>query len=154
MEIQWLRLWTSNAGGMDSIHDWGTKIPCAMWGVDKKKKKKKTSTVNNPMFKWMIAVTVVVQSLCHVWLFTTPRTTVCQAPLSSSIFWCLLKFMFIESIMLSNYFILYCPFSFYCQSSQHQHLSQWVSSSHQVAKVLEHQLQHQSFQWIFRVDFL
>ena len=31
---------------------------------------------------------------------------------------------------------------------------QWVSSSHQVAKVLELQLQHQSFQWIFRVDFL
>ena len=29
-----------------------------------------------------------------------------------------------------------------------------VTSSHQVVKVLEHQLQHQSFQWIFRVDFL
>ena len=36
--------------------------------------------------------------------------------------------------------------------SQHQGLFQWVSSSHQVAKVLE--LQHQSFQWIFRADFL
>ena len=31
-------------------------------------------------------------------------------------------------------------------------LFQWVSSSHQVAKVLE--LLHQSFQWLFRVDFL
>ena len=31
--------------------------------------------------------------------------------------------------------------------SQHQGLFQWVSSSHQVAKVLEFQLQHQSFQW-------
>ena len=38
--------------------------------------------------------------------------------------------------------------------SQHQGLFQWVSSSHQVAKVLGLQLQHQSFQWIFRVDFL
>ena len=38
--------------------------------------------------------------------------------------------------------------------SQHQCLFQWVSSSHQVAKVLEFQLQHQSFQWIFRTDFL
>ena len=38
--------------------------------------------------------------------------------------------------------------------SQHQGLFQWVSSSHQVAKVLEFQLQHQSFQWIFRIDFL
>jgi len=33
-------------------------------------------------------------------------------------------------------------------------LFQGVSSSHQMAKVLEFQLQHQSFQWIFRTDFL
>ena len=38
--------------------------------------------------------------------------------------------------------------------SQHQGLFQWVSSLYLVAKVLELQLQHQSFQWIFRVDFL
>ena len=38
--------------------------------------------------------------------------------------------------------------------SQHQGLFKWVNSSHQVAKVLEFQLQHQSFQWIFRTDFL
>ena len=38
--------------------------------------------------------------------------------------------------------------------SQHQGLFQWVNSLHQVAKVLEFQLQHQSFQWIFRTDFL
>ena len=38
--------------------------------------------------------------------------------------------------------------------SQHQGLLQWVGSSHQMAKVLEFQLQHQSFQWIFRIDFL
>ena len=38
--------------------------------------------------------------------------------------------------------------------SQHQGLFKWVSSLHQVAKVLEFQLQHQSFQWIFRTDFL
>ena len=36
--------------------------------------------------------------------------------------------------------------------SQHQGLFQWISCSHQVAKVPE--LQHQSFQWIFRTDFL
>ena len=36
--------------------------------------------------------------------------------------------------------------------SQHQGLFKWVSSSHQMAKVLK--LQHQSFQWIFRTDFL
>ena len=38
--------------------------------------------------------------------------------------------------------------------SQHQDFFIWISSSHQVAKVLVFQLQHQSFQWIFRVDFL
>ena len=38
--------------------------------------------------------------------------------------------------------------------SQHQGLFKWVSSSHQVAKILEFQLQHQSFQWIFRTDIL
>ena len=36
--------------------------------------------------------------------------------------------------------------------SQHQGLIHWVSSSHQLAKVLEFQLQHQSLQWIFRTD--
>ena len=37
--------------------------------------------------------------------------------------------------------------------SQHQGLFQWIGSSHEVAKLLELQLQHQSFQWIFRVDW-
>ena len=46
------------------------------------------------------------------------------------------------------------PFSSSLQFSQHQGLFKWVSSSHQVAKVLEFQLQHQSFQWICRTDFL
>ena len=38
--------------------------------------------------------------------------------------------------------------------SQHQDLFQWVGSLHQMAKGLEPYLQHQSFQWVFRVDFL
>ena len=38
--------------------------------------------------------------------------------------------------------------------SQHQDLFKWVSSSHEVAKVLEFQLQHQSFQWTPRTDLL
>ena len=38
--------------------------------------------------------------------------------------------------------------------SQHQGLFKWVSSLHQVAKVLELQLQHQSFQWVFKTDVL
>ena len=38
--------------------------------------------------------------------------------------------------------------------SQHHDLFKWVSSLHQVAKVLEFQFQHQSFQWTPRTDFL
>ena len=38
--------------------------------------------------------------------------------------------------------------------SQHQGLFKWVCSSHQVAKVLKLQLQHQSFQWTLRTDLL
>ena len=38
--------------------------------------------------------------------------------------------------------------------SQRQSLFQWVNSSHEVARVLEFQLQHQSSQWMFRTDFL
>ena len=40
------------------------------------------------------------------------------------------------------------PFSTSSNLSQYQSLFQWVGSLHEVAKVLE--LQHQSFQWIFR----
>ena len=40
-----------------------------------------------------------------------------------------------------------CP-----QIAKHQGLFQWVSSSHQVAKLLAFQLQHQYFQWIFRTE--
>ena len=64
--------------------------------------------------------------------------------LSSTISQRLLKFMSIKLIMLSNYLIFYCPpSSFAISLSQHQGLFQWISSSHQVAKILE--LQHQSF---------
>ena len=59
--------------------------------------------------------------------------------------------MSFESMMPSSHLILSPP-AF--NLSQHQDLSCWVGSSHQMAKVLELQLQHQSFQWIFRVDFL
>ena len=48
------------------------------------------------------------------------------------------------------------PFSSQLHLSQHQVLFKWVSSSHQVAKVLEFQLQnqHQSLRWIFSTDLL
>ena len=46
------------------------------------------------------------------------------------------------------------PPQVYISLSQHQRLFQWISSSHQVAKVLEFQLQHQTSQRTLRTDFL
>ena len=46
------------------------------------------------------------------------------------------------------------PFSSCPNPSQHQGLFQWVNPLHEVAKILEFQLQHQSFQWIPRTDLL
>ena len=50
--------------------------------------------------------------------------------------------------------LLSSPFPSAFNLSQHQGLFKWVSSLHQVVKILEFQLQRQSFQWIFRTDFL
>ena len=95
-----------------------------------------------------------VQLLSHVWFFVTPWAAVGQASLSITNSWSLLKFLSIESVMPSNHLIpLLSPSPPAFNLSQHQDLFQWVSSSHQVAKVLEFQLQQQSFQWIFRIDF-
>ena len=49
---------------------------------------------------------------------------------------------------------LLSPFPPALNLSQHQGLFQWVSSSHQVAKISEFQLQHRSFQWTPRTDLL
>ena len=49
---------------------------------------------------------------------------------------------------------LFSPSLLAFNPSQHQGLFQWVNSSHQMANVFELQLQHQSFQWLFGVDFL
>ena len=51
----------------------------------------------------------VVQSFSHVQLFETPWTIAHQAFLSSTVFWRLLKVIFVTSVMLSNHLILYHP---------------------------------------------
>ena len=73
-------------------------------------------------------------------LSPSPRTCPSSCPLP---WWC--------HPAISSSVTLFC-YAF--DLSQHQGLFQWVGSSHQVAKVLELQLQHQFFQWVFRVDFL
>ena len=97
-----------------------------------------------------------VQSLSRVQLFATPWTATHQGLLSITNSWGLLKLMSIESVMPSNHLILWgmkrchtlSPPAF--NLSQQQDLFQWVSSLHQMAKILALQLQHQSFQRIFR----
>ena len=90
----------------------------------------------------------------------TPWTAAYQASLSIINLWSLLKLMSIESVMPSSHLILWHPLLLLpFRLSQHQGLFQWVSSSYQVGKVLEFQLQHQSFQWYsglisFRMDWL
>ena len=79
---------------------------------------------------------VVVQLLSGVWLFATPWTAACKALLSFTISWSLLKFMSIESVMLSKHH-LSSPSPPALSLSQHQVLFHWVGSLHQVAKVLE-----------------
>ena len=94
---------------------------------------------------------MVVPLLGHVQLFATPWTA-CSTPGVSVLHcgWSMVKFMSTESVMPSNHLILSSPSPAF-NLPQHQGLFQRVSSFHQVAKVLGLQLQHQSFQRIFRL---
>ena len=99
------------------------------------------------------AVVDVVHSLSWVWFFATPGTAAHRASLASiTISWGLLSLMSLELVMPSNHLILCHPLLLPSVLFQHQGLFRWVSSLPQVVRVLE--LQHPSFQWIFRVDFL
>ena len=88
-----------------------------------------------------------VQLLNRVQLFETPWTAARQASLSITNSWNLCKFISIELVMPPNLLTLCHPFllllSFFL-FPQHQAAFQWVNCLHQVAKVLEFQLQHQS----------
>ena len=90
-----------------------------------------------------------VQLLSRVQLFATPWTTALQPSLSITNSQSLLKPMSIVSV---NHPTISFSHPLLLLPSIFPRIR--VSSSHQVAKVLELQLQHQSFQWIFRTDFL
>ena len=94
-----------------------------------------------------------VQSLSHVQLFATPWIPVLQASQSIINSQSLPKLMSIEPVMPSNHLILCHPLLH--PPSIFPSIRVFSNESvHQVAKVLELQLHHQSFQWIFRTDFL
>ena len=95
-----------------------------------------------------------VQSLSRVRLSVTPWITARQASLSITSSWNLLKLVFIESVIPSYRLVFCCSFSSCLQSFPASETFPRSVSSHQAAKVLEFHLQHQSFQWIFRTDFL
>ena len=99
---------------------------------------------------------VVVQSLSRVCLFVSPWTAACQAFLSFIISQSLLRVTQLSWWCYLTILSSGIPFSSCTQPfpAQNQGLFLWVSCSHQVAKVLELQLQHQPIQWIFWVDFL
>ena len=90
-----------------------------------------------------------VQSLSRVRLFATPWTAALQASLFITNSQSLLKLMSMSQRCHPTISSSVIPFSSTLNLSQHQGLFNWVSSSHQVAKVLEFQLQHQPFQWTF-----
>ena len=98
---------------------------------------------------------VSVQSHSYVRLFVTPWTAASQASLSITNSQSLLKVMSIKSVMPSNYLLLCDPLlllpSIFCSirvfSSESVLHIRWP-------KYWSFKLQHQSFQWIFRTDFL
>ena len=106
-------------------------------------------------FFWKVTQAVSgVQSLICVQLFAITWIAAHQSSASFTVSWSLFTFNVHwvgDAIQLSHP-VTHSPPAF--NLSQHQGLFQWVSSSHQVAKALELQLQCQSFQWIFKFDFL
>ena len=92
------------------------------------------------------------QSLSRVQLFATPWITACQACLSITNSRSSLRLTSIESVMPSSHHILSSPSPLAPNPSQHQSLFQWVNSSHEVAKILEFQLSHHSFERNPRAD--
>ena len=99
-----------------------------------------------------IYVLCLVTKLC----LTLCNSMDCGMP-HSSVLHCLLEFAQIHVHWVGDALQPSHPLSpsspFALNLFQHQRLFQWVGSSHHVAKVLELQLQHQSFQWIFRIEF-
>ena len=95
-----------------------------------------------------------VQLLSHVWLFATLWTAARQASLPFAISRSLLKLLSIASVMPSNHLVLYHPLllpslfpSFGVFSNESALHIRWPNH-------LELWLEHQSFQWIVRTDFL
>ena len=170
--LAWKIPWTEEPGGLQSMgfqrvrHNWATEHMLTQTHVCKTLKNFYCSWFTMLCYflvyaKW-ISYTHIhsffssVQSLIRVRLFAIPWTAAHQASLSINNSCNLLKLMSIELVMPSNHLILCHPL---LKTSLFPSIRVFpkilhISSSHQVAKVLEFQIQHQSFQWIFRINFL
>ena len=95
-----------------------------------------------------------VQSFSRVWLFATPWIAARQASLSITNPRSSLRLTSIKSVMPSSHLILCRPLLLLPPIPPSISLFQRVNSLHEVAKVLEFQLQHHSFQWTHRTDLL
>ena len=95
-----------------------------------------------------------VQLLSLVQLFVTPWISASQASLSITNSWSLPKLMPIELVMPSSHLILCLPLLLLPPIPPSIRVSSNESTRHEVAKILEFQLQHQSFQWTPRTDLL
>ena len=95
-----------------------------------------------------------VQSLSRVQLFATPWIAACQVSLSITNSQSLLTHAHRVGDAIQPSHPLSSPSPPAPSPSQHQGLFQWVNSLHEVAKVLEFQLQHQSLQWTPRTYLL
>ena len=108
-----------------------TVVPtCAAWWFEFLKDTSRPSS----LFKALRLATISVQLLSRVWLFATPWIAAHQASLSITNSQSTLSDAIQPSHPLSS------PSPPAPNPSQHQHLFQWVNSSHEVAKVLEFQL--------------
>ena len=122
------------------------KLPISAGSSEKQEGSRKTSISALLTMPKHLTVFSSVQSLSRVWLFATPWTAARQASLSITNSRSSPKLMSIESVMPSNHLILCRPILLLPSIFPSIRVfPKWVSSSHQVAKVLELQLQHQSF---------
>ena len=129
--------------------DWNRRLSFPyLWNTMKKMCQKKIiwkySNMNKCCFN-QLYIGINYCSVTQLCLTLTPWTAARQASLSFTISWNLLKLMSIESVMPSNHFVLCYPLLLLPSSFPRISLSQYVSTLHHVAKVLELQLQHQSF---------
>ena len=119
--------------------------------------RKESMLWNDSQLQWnfmAVVAVVVAQSLTCIRLFVTPWTAAFQASLSFTISQFAETHVHWVGDAIQPAHPLSFPSLLVLNLSQHLGLFLRVSSLHQVAKVLKLQLQHHSFQWIFRYDFL